>query len=105
MVQWITSHADYQLFRNPDNQFRSASFYVPVLYASGDAAIGITISRKVGKAVQRNVLKRRIKFWLRSNYELLPANIKLNLIARQSAANLSYKELDTELRLLASKLS
>ena len=104
MVQWITSHSEYQLFRNPDRQFRTASFYVPVLCTAGPSAIGITISRKVGKAVQRNLLKRRIKSWLRKNYELLPANIKVNLVAGQSASALSYAELDAELQLLASKL-
>lgn len=105
MVQWIKSHSEYLLFRNPDCQFRTASFYVPVLYTAGPAAIGITISRKVGRAVQRNLLKRRIKFWLRQNYELLPANVKLNLVARASASALSYAELDAELKLLAGKLS
>ncbi|HNV93045.1 MAG: ribonuclease P protein component [Candidatus Cloacimonetes bacterium] len=97
MVRWITSHSEYVDFYNPDFQFRTAYFYVPVLYSKGETAVGITIGRKIGNAVKRNLLKRRIKSWLYSNQEKLPIGFRFNLVARIGAADLQWLELSQEL--------
>ena len=104
MVLWITAHSDYTKFRNPDLYLRTASFYVPVLLGEGAAQVGITISRKVGKAVQRNLLKRRIKSWVRSQAISLPSGCKINLIARPVASQLSWDDLCHELEQVATML-
>ena len=50
--------------------------------------LGVTVSRKVGNAVQRNYLKRRIREWFRGvRNEFEPAG-DLVIIARQGAADL-----------------
>ena len=97
MVRWITSHSEYVDFYNPDFQFRTAYFYVPVLYSKGETAVGITIGRKIGNAVKRNLLKRRIKSWLYYNKEKLPIGFRFNLVARIGAADLQWLELSQEL--------
>lgn len=104
MVLWITAHLDYTKFRNPDLYIRTASFYVPVLRGAGPACLGITVSRKVGKAVQRNLLKRRIKAWARGHGDLLPAGCRINLIARPCASQLTWTELCAELEQVAAQL-
>lgn len=67
--------------------------------------MGITISKKVGNAVKRNRLKRRIKAWLREHYALFSPGQKLNLIARKGAAELSWQELRLELQTLLGGLA
>lgn len=101
MVRWIKSHASYTEFFKPDFQIRTAHFYVPGLWREGEAAIGITISRKVGKAVIRNKLKRRIRAWFGFFYAGFPANLRLNLVAKPGAGELSWPELCMELRELS----
>ncbi len=104
MVRWIKSHASYTEFFKPDYQIRTVHFYVPVLWREGEAAIGITLSRKVGKAVIRNKLKRRIRAWFIYNSAIFPANLRLNLVARPGAGELSWPELCMELDELSKLL-
>jgi len=97
MLRRIVSHAEFQTFVNADRSCRLPHFFVPLLPESeGTFAYGITIVNKVGNAVQRNKLKRRIKAWFNANSALLPLGIKINLIARTGAAELSWKDLCAE---------
>jgi ribonuclease P protein component len=59
--------------------------------------LGITVSKKVGKAVERNRLKRRIREWFRHNRSLLPMEAELVVIARRGAAGLDSAEIHREL--------
>ena len=51
-------------------------------------ALGITVSRKVGAAVERNRLKRCIREWFRQDRSVLPTGAALVVIARRGAADL-----------------
>jgi len=104
MVRWIISHAEYTEFRNPDFQLRTANFYIPGLISGGETALGITISRKAGKAVQRNQLKRRIKAWVREHHGLFPKGIRFVLSARSGATELSWQDLCTQLNTICALL-
>jgi len=104
MLQWITSHNEYSDFFKPDFMIRSSYFYVPGLYREGEIAVGITISNKVGKAVKRNLLKRRIKSWLRSNRDNLPLGYRFNLVAKKGASDLEWQQLSSELSKITVQL-
>jgi ribonuclease P protein component len=59
--------------------------------------LGITVSRRVGCAVERNRVKRRIREFFRLHRnELQPAH-DLLVIARTGAEKLSYEDVESEL--------
>jgi ribonuclease P protein component len=68
---------------------------------SGTVRVGITVSRKVGPAVVRNRVKRRVREWFRSARAWMRPGIDLVVIARRAAAERSAHELDGELGVLA----
>ncbi len=61
------------------------------------ALVGFTVAKTVGKAVVRNTLRRRLAACV---HELLPehARMRLLVVARPSAAALSYGALCSELQ-------
>ncbi|MCK5782894.1 MAG: ribonuclease P protein component [Desulfobacterales bacterium] len=59
--------------------------------------LGITVSRKVGNAVQRNRLKRIIREFFRSRKYSYPALRDYSIIAKRGTARLSSSEIIREL--------
>ena len=70
----------------------------------GGARLGITVSKKVGKAVVRNQVKR----WIRESYrrmsDLAPPGTDLVVVARTSAAGRGFVATGSELRGLLRRL-
>jgi ribonuclease P protein component len=64
--------------------------------------LGITVSRKVGNAVVRNRVKRRIREWFRAGRGALGAGVDLVVIGRAAAAALPSADLVAELSQLSS---
>jgi ribonuclease P protein component len=60
--------------------------------------LGVTVSRKVGTAVERNRVKRRIRECFRQNRTMLSAGAAIVVIARRGAAELGSAETQRELR-------
>jgi ribonuclease P protein component len=74
-----------------------------VLYAfkrtDGEVSrVGISISRKVGKAVVRNRIKRLIKEIVRQWMDQIHSEMDLILIVRNPVVGLDYKEMESSLR-------
>ncbi len=60
--------------------------------------LGITVSRRVGNAVVRNRIKRRVRECYRRKLRaMLPAGVDMVVIARKGAGELRWMALDAEL--------
>ena len=65
--------------------------------------MGITVSKKVGKSVVRNLVKRRIRESLRELEPLLPQGYDLVWIARASCHEADYKTMKSAVKHLVKK--
>ncbi|MBW6514455.1 MAG: ribonuclease P protein component [Candidatus Syntrophosphaera sp.] len=104
MLRLITKHREYGEFNSPAFFLRGSHFHAAALYSPSEFSLGITISKKIGKAHTRNLLKRRIKAWARLRGDELPPGFKLNLIARPGAGELAWQELCEQLNDLTGRL-
>ena len=72
---------------------------------SGRSRLGITVTKKVGPAVTRNRLKRKIREFFRLNSANWPSGMDYLFIARHSAGGLTSARLKADLNQAALKLS
>ena len=94
----IRKRADYLKIQKVRNAKRSPHFVVvcvPGLHE--DSRLGITVSRRVGNAVERNRIKRRVREFFRLNRERLQPTQDILVIARVGAKALGYTEIESEL--------
>ena len=70
----------------------------------GQTRVGFTVSSKVGNAVVRNRIRRRLREVFRKRKHLLPAGVDLVLIARTSAKDADYESLARAFEAIARKL-
>lgn len=79
-------------FRNLSRQGkRHFSDYFIIVFRKNQfsrSRLGITVSKKVGKAVTRNRIKRIIREFFRSNKTVLPVGADINVIARKPAGTI-----------------
>jgi len=66
--------------------------------------LGITVTKKVGTAVQRNRIKRVVREVFRRNRDLFPPSHDLVFIAKRNASDIDYGSLLSELQRAAHKL-
>ncbi len=64
--------------------------------SAGRSRLGITVTRRLGKATARNRLKRLVRESFRQS-SLVPPGLDLALVAQRGADALGYAQLDQEL--------
>lgn len=64
--------------------------------ATGPARLGVTATRKIGGAVQRNRIKRLVREAFRLEPTLLPAGIDLVVVAKGGAPALALADVQAE---------
>lgn len=107
----LRKHADYQrVYKASRKQFAKQMSYFftlrPPLGPDGkplrnaDAAsprVGLTVGKVMGKAVDRNRIKRRMREAVRKNLSLLDAPVDVILHPRRSVIDLEFADLDREI--------
>ncbi|UCG06137.1 MAG: ribonuclease P protein component [Desulfobacterales bacterium] len=67
--------------------------------------LGVTVTKKVGRAVERNRIKRLIREYFRLNRHLILGKWDINVIAKKEAADLSSKEIFGSLQNIFERIS
>lgn len=99
--------AEFARLKNEGQSFHGKLIVLSVLRSAGEneSRIGFITSRRVGGAVVRNRVRRRMREIVRTARPQLKAGLWLALIARQSAARASFQALRDEWTLLAQRSS
>lgn len=66
--------------------------------------LGITVGRKIGNAVERNRLRRRIKEAYRTNEKLFNKGFDIVIVGRTKAVFSDFRDIELSLRELFSEL-
>jgi ribonuclease P protein component len=102
----LRKHADYQRAYAASRKRQSASmswFLAPQTPAYAGAElppgtrVGLTAGKVMGKAHERNRLKRRMREALRRHVELLPTGCDLILHPRRAVLTLEFTKLEAEI--------
>lgn len=67
-------------------------------------SVGITVTKKIGNAVTRNRIKRRIKAYLRQAMSKNISGIKINIVAIKDSSEISWSEFVSELDYIIKKI-
>ena len=107
-MQYTTTLKKNHEFRRLYAKGRSAVTPTLVVYFrrsnSGANRVGFTVTVKLGHAVVRNRVRRRLKEIARLRPELFAGKRDYIIIARASAADSDYRELERDLERLLRKI-
>ena len=107
-MKYTTSLKRNYEFKRLYNRGRSAASKFAVVYyrKNGQAVnqLGITVSTKIGGAVQRNRVRRRLKEIYRLNEQAIHPGYDIVIVARHKSREAGWQELQTSVLTLFKKL-
>lgn len=93
----LTASPEFERVYRNGSVYRGRLFSVHALPNTlGEPRLGLSVSKKVGTAVKRNKVRRRLKEMFRSSAKRLPCDLDFVISARPAAAEASFEELNEE---------
>jgi ribonuclease P protein component len=93
----LTASPEFERVYRGGSVYRGRLFSVHVLAnTTGKLRLGLSVSKKVGSAVKRNKVRRRLKEVFHSSAERLSGNLDFVISARPAAAEATFEELNEE---------
>ncbi len=94
----LKKRAEFISIRKNGRFQKSKFFIVNYQYMeNSENFLGITVSKKIGKAVIRNYLKRVVRSIVRNNIDLIPYGLLFEIIPKKGTEKTSYSLLERDL--------
>lgn len=92
----VTKNEDFQFILKNGQYFANRQFVVYYIYEKdrNRFSFGISVGKKLGHAVLRNRIKRKIRVCIRKYQKEIPNNIKMVIIARNKCVDLSHQDFE-----------
>ncbi|MDR2570242.1 MAG: ribonuclease P protein component [Oscillospiraceae bacterium] len=101
----LTKNHEFKRLYNKGKSAVSKYTAVYTMRSGGDGnRLGITVSAKLGGAVQRNRIRRRLKEIYRLNEHTLRTGYSIVIVARQSCKDAKWSELESSVLTIFKKL-
>ena len=102
----LLNRAEFTLIRNTGKKIHSDCFIAQIIRNNKkNSRLGLTISKKAGKAVIRNRLKRLVRESFRANKHNLSGFWDINIIAKKNAAQCSSAQVSSAMDKIFNTIS
>jgi len=102
----ILKRSEFLALSKSGKRAQSAEFiayYLPAQY--NQSRLGVTVTKKVGQAVERNRIKRLVREFFRLNRHCLSGKWDINIIAKRQGAGLSSEKAYRSLQNIFDQIS
>ncbi len=102
----ILKRSEFIALSKSGRRVQSAEFiayYLPAQY--NQSRLGVTVTKRVGQAVERNRIKRLVREFFRLNRHCLSGKWDINIIAKRQSAGLSSEKAYRSLQNIFDQIS